>query len=164
MDSRTRRFWLAYLDTLANPSAAHARFFEVFRVGLSAKNADQGAELILSGTKTSTSSLHCEYEALSKRLPEVDSLSILADGRGAPVCVVQTDEVEVKPFSDVDAQFAYDYGEWDRTLETWREHCWSYYAEQCAYLGITPSEDMLLVCERFSVIYTGAAADDTGTG
>lgn len=163
MDSRTRRFWLAYLDTLADPSAAYARFFEVFRVGLSAENADQGAQLILSGTKTSTSSLHYEYEALNKRLPEVGSLSVLADGRGVPACVVQTDEVEVKPFSDVDAQFAYDYGEWDRTLETWREHCWSYYAEQCNYLGIAPSEDMLLVCERFSVVYAGGAAEDPRT-
>ena len=81
------------------------------------------------------------------------AFSIVVDGRAAPVCVVQTTWLKVQPFADVDARFARDYGEWDRTLATWRTKCWAFYADQCATLNRTPSRDMPLVCERFRVVY-----------
>ncbi|MEE8302829.1 MAG: ASCH domain-containing protein [Candidatus Tectomicrobia bacterium] len=68
------------------------------------------------------------YQTANKPLPEVGSLSIVTDGRGDPVCVVETITVDMKGFAEVDATFAYDYGAWDRTLETWRAHCWKFNA------------------------------------
>jgi len=32
--------------------------------------------------------------------------------------VVETVTVDIKSFAEVDVTFAYDYGEWDRTLES----------------------------------------------
>jgi len=83
----------------------------------------------------------------------VGSLSIVTDGRGGPVCVIETLAVEVKAFADVDEIFAYDYGEWDRTLETWRARCWEFNAPRCHALGKVPTPEMPLVCERFAVVY-----------
>jgi uncharacterized protein YhfF len=58
--------------------------------------ADEGAALIKQEVKTATSSLLWTYEAVSKPLPEVGSLSIVTDGGGDPVCVVETIAVDIK--------------------------------------------------------------------
>jgi uncharacterized protein YhfF len=150
---KTEAFWQAYLDSLPQADDAMRRFYEVFRIGNSIEAANEGAALIKRGVKTTTSSLLWAYQAANKPLPEVGSLSIVTDGRGDPVCVVETASVEVKGFADVDAAFAYDYGEWDRTLEGWRAHCWAINVERCRALGKAPTQDLPLVCERFQVVY-----------
>jgi uncharacterized protein YhfF len=153
LDAKTEAFWQAYLASLPRAEGAIRRFYEVFRIGNSHEAADQGAALIKQGMKTATSSLLWAYQAANKPPPEVGSLSIVTDGRGAPVCVVETIAVEIKGFTEVDATFAYDYGEWDRTLEGWRAHCWAINSERCRALGKTPTPDMPLLCERFRVVY-----------
>jgi uncharacterized protein YhfF len=125
---------------------------EVFRIGHSPEAADEGAGLIKQGVKTGTSSLLWVYQATNKPLPEVGSLSIVTNGHGDPVCVVETITVEIKGFAEVDAAFAYDYGEWDRTLETWRAYYWAFNAPRCHALK-APTPEMPLVCERFIVVY-----------
>jgi len=109
--------------------------------------------LILAGTKTTTSSLLWEYEKLSKPLPRIGSLSILEDGQGEPVCVVETIWLKVLPFKKIDADFAVAYGEWGDTLPAWQRHAWRYYSKQCGLLGRVPTLQMPLVCERFKVVY-----------
>ena len=93
------------------------------------------------------------YQAANEPPPEVGLLNIVIDGRGNPVCVVETISAEVKRFTDVDAVFAYDYGEWDRTLEHWRMRRWTFNVERCQALGKAPTPEMLLVGERFKVVY-----------
>lgn len=153
LDAKTRILWQAYLASLPPHSGDATRLHEVFRIGNSPEGADEGAALIKQGLKTATSSLLWAYEATNRSLPEVGSLSIVIDGRGDPVCVIQTLTVDVKTFAEVDETFAYDYGEWDRTLETWRARCWEFNAPRCRALGKVPTPGMPLVCERFAVVY-----------
>jgi uncharacterized protein YhfF len=153
LDAKTDALWRAYLASLPQADDASRRLYEVFRIGNSPEGADTGAALIKQGLKTATSSLLWTYEATNKPLPEVGSLSIVTDSGGDPVCVIETLAVEVKAFADVDEPFAYEYGEWDRTLETWRAHCWELNAPRCHALGKVPTPEMPLVCERFAVVY-----------
>jgi uncharacterized protein YhfF len=153
LDAQTAAFWQAYLASLPQAEEAIRKFYEVFQIGNSPEAADAGAALIKQGVKTATSSLLWAYHAANKPLPEVGSLSIVTDGRGDPVCVVETIAVEIKGFAEVDPAFAYDYGEWDRTLETWRAHCWEFNVPRCHALGKAPTPEMPLVCERFVVVY-----------
>jgi uncharacterized protein YhfF len=153
LDAQTAAFWQAYLATVPDAHDAVRRFYEVFRIGESSEAADVGARLIVQGVKTATSSLLWTYQATGKPLPAVGALSIVTDGRGAPVCIIETISVAIQGFADVDAAFAYAYGEWDRTLETWRAHCWEVNAPRCYALGKVPSPAMPLVCERFTVVY-----------
>ena len=74
---------------------------------------------------------------------------------GQPVCIMETTEVRIIPFKDVDEAFAYDYGEEERTLVWWKSAVWQTYSRICADLNQQPSEDMLLVCERFRVVEGG---------
>lgn len=153
LDAKAEAFWQAYLASLPEAKDAVRRFYEVFRIGNTPEGADEGAALIKQRVKTATCSLLWTYEAVNKPLPEVGSLSIVTDGGGGPVCVVETIAADIKGFAEVDAAFAYDYGEWDRTLETWRARCWEFNTPRCHALGKTPTPEMPLVCERFTVVY-----------
>ena len=81
------------------------------------------------------------------------SLSIVENGRDQPACVVRTTRIETKPFREVDLRFAYDYGEWDRSLKTWRLECWEAFGAKCKALGREPDHSMPIVCERFRVVF-----------
>lgn len=153
LNATTDVFWKAYLASLPDATDVALRFYEVFQIGNTPEEADEGAALITQKVKTATSSLLWEYSTTGKPLPEVGSLSIVTGSDGDPVCVVETTEVRIRSFADVDAAFAYDYGEWDRSLETWRARCWEFYARYCHALGKVPTPQMPLVCERFIMVY-----------
>lgn len=145
--------WQSYLKTVNNPENTRQRFYEAFSIGNTEESKNEGAQLIVQGIKTATSALLWEYEISGVNPPVLGSLSLVEDGQQKPVCIVETTEIKIQPFSMVSTQFAFDYGEWDRTLESWRKNCWDYYIEQCQYFGREVSEEMPLVCERFKVIY-----------
>lgn len=146
-------FWGGFLASQSAPNDAGDRFYESFRIGLDDETAEEGARLIISGQKTATSSLLWQYESSGKALPPLGNLSVVENGRRAPVCIVQTTWMEIIRFEDVDAQFAFEYGEGDRTLEGWRKMFWDYYSNACAALGREMSPDAPLACERFRVIF-----------
>ena len=60
--------WAEFLATSDGAGAAD-RFHEVFRIGATEEDADEGAQLILEGVKTATSSLLWEYEASGEPPP-----------------------------------------------------------------------------------------------
>jgi uncharacterized protein YhfF len=69
--------------------------------------------------------------------------------------VIETIEITRCKIADVDAKFAFDYGEWDRTLETWRREVKSYYGPIAERRGLPAGNDIELLCERFRVIWAG---------
>ena len=112
MPPAVRRFWAEFLRHVDDPADAQARLYEAdSRVGDTKASADEGAALFISGRKTATSSLVWEYETTGRRPPEKGVLSILVDGDMAPVCIFKTTWIQVQPFSQVDEQFAREYGE-----------------------------------------------------
>ncbi|HEX5166467.1 MAG TPA: ASCH domain-containing protein [Thermomicrobiales bacterium] len=115
--------------------------------------ADGLAALVCSGVKTATSGLLWGYEAEGEPIPAAGDLSIILDGRGAPVCIIENLETRIIPFDAVDEQLAWEYGEGERTLAWWREHLWDYYAAECAESGWKPSLEMPLVVRRFQAVY-----------
>ena len=155
----TATFWQRYLDGIADPVAAQNWLYEAFQTSTDAESADLGAVLIQRRIKTATSALLWKFEAAFKPLPKVGSLRIVENGRDTPVCIIKTTELITKPFREVDLRFAYDYGEGDRTLKTWRLVCWQIFGAHCAQLGREADHAMPLVCERFRVLYPAPPVD-----
>jgi uncharacterized protein YhfF len=154
-ESMIRRFWRSYLDTL--PEDSHRPPLpEAWSFGDTPALADELAELVLSGTKTATSSALWEYEADGESLPAEGALSIVLDGRGEPRCVLETVEVRIRPFQQVDADFAFQEGEGDRSLSYWREAHHRFFGRTLPRIGRAFREDMPLVCERFRVVHVGS--------
>ena len=80
-------------------------------------------------------------------------ITIALDGRGEPLCVVETVEISFHKYNEVDANFAREESEGDLSLNYWREAHRNYFSRVLLKIGKEFSEDMPLVCERFRVIY-----------
>jgi uncharacterized protein YhfF len=147
-------FWQAYRAGLPAGSPLPGEDPpEAWRFGDNPALADELAGLVLRGIKTATCSAVTELEAAGEPIPRAGELSIILDGGGSPVCLIETIQVEIRPFNQVDARFAYDEGEDDRSLESWRREHRRYFKRVFASFGETPSEEMPVVCERFRVIW-----------
>jgi uncharacterized protein YhfF len=148
-----QKFWQNYLSSLPDSDRAPQKFPQVWAFGDGAEMADDLGGLVVQGIKTATCSLYWEYEAGLEALPEVGGLSIILDGRGEPLCLIETTSLETKPFNKVDAQFAYDEGEGDRSLVYWRQAHWRFFGRTCVDNGREFLEEMPVVCERFRVLF-----------
>jgi uncharacterized protein YhfF len=152
-NERIDKFWQRYLATLPATSPTRNEQYVVEGWGDSPHVADELGALIASGTKTATCSALWAYEAEGEPLPSVGLKTIVLDGNDDPLCIVETTEVEVQPYDEVDARFAFDEGEGDRSLEYWRDAHWRFFSRTLPGIGREPTTDMPLVCERFRVIY-----------
>ena len=94
-----------------------------------------------------------EWEADDDPLPEVGLKTIVLNGDMQPLCIIETTEVTMRPYNQVNAQFAFEEGEGDRSLEYWREAHWHFFSRSLPKIGKEPTQEMPLVCERFKVIY-----------
>ncbi len=150
---RVEAYWRDYLNTLPADSPVRGEEYVAEGWGDSPQMADELGPLIASGTKTAACSALWEYEAEGEPLPEVGVKTIVLDGNDDPLCIIETTEVEIRPFDDVDARFAFEEGEGDRSLEYWREVHWRFFSRTLPKVGKESTTDMPLVCERFRVIY-----------
>lgn len=151
-------FWAEFAT--ASGSADEARFFEAFCFGDSPAMAAELAALVLQGRKRATAAALWSCEADGKRLPQPGDLSIVTDWTGRPLCVIETQAVEVLPFGEVTAEFAAAEGEGDGSLAFWQQAHAAFFSRECAAAGQVFDHAMPIVCERFTVVYPvpGSAA------
>jgi uncharacterized protein YhfF len=152
-DNRIEAYWQGYLETLPAESPVRDEGYLAEGWGDSPQMADELGALISDGTKTATCSALWEYEAEGEPLPEVGVKTVVLDGDGNPLCIVETTEVEIRPYNSVDDRFAYEEGEGDRSLDYWREAHWRFFSRTLPNVGKEPTTDMPLVCERFHMVY-----------
>lgn len=104
-------FWVdakrhARLDNLPGyfgPSALESMQPPSWWFGGTPGEADALLDLVLTGAKTATCTLHRDYEAAGEPLPEAGTMSILLDGSGRPRALLVTTDVRVVPLGAVDA-------------------------------------------------------------
>lgn len=80
----------------------------VERFGDNAELAEELLALVLSGTKTATSTLVAEFHAEGAPLPRIGSHWIACDAAGRPRAVLRTVELRLGAIDSVDAAFAHD--------------------------------------------------------
>ena len=120
-----------------------------FSFGDSPELATELAALVVSGLKIATVSTPDEPDAST-----VGEYWIVLDGEKRPVCVIETLELTLRRFDEIDAQCAFEEGEGDRSLAFWREAHEAYFRR----LGVF-SPDMTLLCERFRLVEVLAPMD-----
>lgn len=110
--------------------------------------ATELALLVRDGTKRATTSLPSSFSDVDP-FPAVGDYSVILDGSGEPVCIIQTTRVDTVRFGDVDEEFAWVEGEGDRSLEYWRRaHLWFFEAD-----GTPVTDDDVVVLERFDKVW-----------
>jgi uncharacterized protein YhfF len=151
------RAWAEFIT--AHPAYA-GRDYQAWGFGSGPEMADELGGLVAAGTKTATCSLLWEHERDGEPVPKPGDLSLILDGAGQPLAVIETTEVTIRPYDQVDAAFAFEEGEGDRSLATWREDHWRYFTRVARALGREPAADMPLACERFRLLHRFRAPAD----
>lgn len=127
---------------MSNPIPERYRHLRTFAFGDGPALADELLGLVVNGIKTATCSTEDEPNTSAP-----GERWVVLDGRGEPRCVIETIEVTYRRFNEVDAAFAYEEGEGDRSLAHWREAHRTYFGRLGRF-----SEDMMLMCERFRLV------------
>ena len=128
-----------------------ARYFLPMSIGSAPEHADEGAALILNGTKTLTSSPFWDYP--DGEVPFVGALSVLLDGSKRPRGIVETTRVEIMPFAAVNEEMARAYGEGERTVEWWRRVMGAFYRASAARHDAVLTDGTPLIWEWFAVVH-----------
>jgi uncharacterized protein YhfF len=118
-----------------------------FHFGDSPAMADELLALVIAGVKTATCGVLRDYPEGSLEKPVVGRRDIVLDGEGRPAALIETLEVSIRRFDEMDEAFAHDEGEGLRNLDYWREVHQAYFERNGGY-----SPDMLLLCERFRLV------------
>ncbi len=149
--SQVKEFWRKFCEASGtNPETP----FQVWFFGNSSEMARELAELVIAGKKSATASLAAVNELTPEIAPVADGFSVVTDFEGNPLGVIQTTEIRHLPIMEVDAQFAFDEGEGDQSLEYWRDVHWRYFTKEAAELDLEFNGKSLICCERFRLLFT----------
>lgn len=146
-------YYREYLRSLGKENEFQPGDFIADWFGDSPQLADELLVPILNGIKTATCSAVWEYEKEGSVIPRVGLITVVLDGNKEPRCIIETTEIKVRKYSEVDAEFASEEGEGDRSLEYWRAAHKRFFTRILPAVGREFSEDMPLVCERFKVVW-----------
>jgi uncharacterized protein YhfF len=128
-------------------------YVSIDHFGDSPKLSDELLALIAAGKKRGGASLHAAYAIEKLPVPQAGEIRIVLDFNDKPVFVTRNTEVDIVPFNAVGVDFAACEGEGDGSLAYWRQAHLDYFTRTSPELGITFNEDMLIVCERFEMLY-----------
>ena len=114
---------------------------------------DELLDLVLTGRKRATTSSVKELEMNGEVGPRVGEFNIILDGAERPRAVIRTVSVRRTRFCDIDEEHAFEEGEDDRTLESFRREHIKYYMRVGKAMGFEFSKDMEVILERFELVY-----------
>ncbi len=150
-------FWSGFVRSLDAHDPRRDARPDAFGFGGEGPLADELAALVLAGQKRATASLPVEYTSLGEPLPKAGDLSIVLDGSGKPIAIIERTCVDLVPFGSVDAAFAAWEGEGDGSLTAWRKnHTW-YFNRVCERLGGSLEETTPVLCQRFRLVWPRAS-------
>jgi uncharacterized protein YhfF len=149
-DARVTAFWNDFCRQAAIDPATP---YQAWYFGSGAEMAHGLADLVVHGPKRATAALGWVADKYPHAAAVPDGYSVVTELDGTPRCVIRTVWLERRAFRDVDAQFAWDEGEGDRTLADWKDAHWSYFSRECAALGREMTQDVDVVLERFELLY-----------
>jgi uncharacterized protein YhfF len=146
-------FWQSFVQSHAEDPTP--RFFEAFHFDDNERCANELAQLVLSGRKRATAGLVWSFEAASVPIPKGGDLSVVTNWAKTPLCIIETQRVDVVAFDEVSEEFAATEGEGDGSLQYWQQAHWAYFGRECQRIGRIREAKMPIACERFEVVFRG---------
>ena len=153
-------FWQSYRRTRGVPE----QVYDVGGMGDGPELADELLALILKGPKRATACLLRDVEQGSEMMARVGGHVVVLDGADRPCAIWRTRTVDVKPLNQVDAAFAWDEGEGNRTRADWLAMHNRYFAARANAEGFAFDDSMPAVFERFTVVWPPEKADPQSAG
>lgn len=148
-----KALWCAYLASLGETEATTEKTYTAWHFCDNETDADELAELVLSGQKRATASSLWVYEHEGQPIPKVGDHSVILDWKGEARCIIRTTRIDLLPFEEVPEAFAWTEGEGDRSLAYWRAGHERFFTRELASIGRAFEVRMPVVCERFEVVF-----------
>jgi len=145
--------WSEYVKSIGKTLEEMKDDYTSWYFGADQETADELAQLVLSGTKKATASLHEIYTYENEPIPKVGDYSVITDWEGEAKCIIKTTAINICPFKDVTEAFAKREGEGDKSLAYWRDVHRHFFGEECKEMKKAFHEDMLVICEEFEVVF-----------
>ncbi len=118
------------------------------------EDANRLAELVLNGKKKASSGLYFWYEEANADLPKIGTKLIVTDFNGKARAIIETKKVDTIQFNQISKDYAgIDMGTKIEPLKKWKKAHWGFFANAMEQSGEKPTEEMLIVCERFETIW-----------
>ena len=143
--------WFSFIAE--NMEYSHAPMPEAWHFCSNKQDADTCAMLVKAGLKTASSGALAAYLHYKAPVPAAGDLAIITNWEGEAQCIIRTTEVEIKPFNEVTEDYAMLEGEGDQTLAFWKKQHWDFFNKDLASFGQTATEDMMVICEQFEMVY-----------
>ncbi|MFC0060966.1 ASCH domain-containing protein [Vibrio inusitatus] len=156
MDDKSQSYLNEYLESLPREQAERYSSFSSDYFCADEYNANLCAQLIQGGEKRASCSMEYWYSHEGETMPVVGHLQVVTNWHGDPICIIEITSVSTCRYCDVTTEFAEEEGEGDKSLDWWREAHWAFFRSECQELGINPTKEMLLVLERFKVVYSAS--------
>lgn len=109
--------------------------------------------LVLDNRKTSYSQSLQVVQLRNERIPRIYDFTILTDFEGSARCIVKNTKVELIPWFNINRDHAITDGEGDQSLHDWKKMHWAFFARELARHGKIPKESMVVVHQKFDLIY-----------
>lgn len=118
------------------------------------KDANRLAKLTVEGKKQASSGLYLLYKHYQVELPKVGKKLIITNYGGKAKAIIETVKVDTIPFNKISKEYAsMDMGATYEPLIKWKEAHWTFFTSAMKEIDEKPTEDMLVVCERFKTIW-----------
>ena len=144
--------WFSFVAE--NIEFSHAPMPDSYHFGITKKDADTTAMLVKAGIKTATSGAFASYLHYQAPVPAEGDFAIITNWEGEAQCIIRTTEVEILPYNEITEDYAVKEGEGDQSLAYWKTMHWDFFSKDLTSFGEVPSEDMMVVCEEFEVIFS----------
>ena len=144
--------WKLYVEAALGGWEPPTRAIEVFSFGATPQQATLLAHHVIKGHKRATT---CWIDAMEREglpLPSPGLVSIVTDGFGIPLCVIETERVVRARFGDATDEIARAEDEGDRSLADWREGHHAFFTAEAAQHGLVFDDDALLLHEYFRLV------------
>ncbi|WP_299532776.1 ASCH domain-containing protein [Ulvibacterium sp.] len=153
IDRTVHEMWNGY--TKSNPEFKNDELPESWYFHNNEEDANRLAELTLNGKKKASSGLYFWYEEAKADLPKVGTKHIITDFNGKARAIIEIKKVDTVPFNKISKAYAeMDMGTKNEPLKKWKKAHWEFFANAMEESGKKPTEEMLIVCERFETIWT----------
>jgi uncharacterized protein YhfF len=144
---------------MTDPEPTHLLGLPAFGFAEPGPLRDELTAALLSGAKTSTTSLLAEYQIDGSPMPVVGERWLVYDSEQRPVAIIETASWHLATIGTVDDAFAVDEGEGYRDANDWRDahvRYWTRLLEEIRRgLGdpaFDLTDDTPVVCERFRLV------------
>ncbi|HET9483653.1 MAG TPA: ASCH domain-containing protein [Xanthomonadales bacterium] len=144
--------WKLYVDAALGGWEPPTREHDVFAFGSTPEQAARLAHHVIKGRKRGTT---CWIDAMERDglpLPTPGLVSIVTDGWGIPLCVIETERVVTGTFGEATEEIAIAEDEGDCTLADWRDSHRTYFETEAAKHGLVFDDSSLLLHEYFRLV------------